>query len=317
MTERDTAERQLTRLLHILPAAAREGGASVDDLARLLGVPRATVLVDVRVLTERSLTLPAGAGDELQVLIRDERLVIWTKGEFRRPVRLTAMEALCVALGLRGLGPDEAREALLQRLEARLALGGVDALRRRVETADLAPDPAGIRGVVAEALHARIPCRFGYLKAGAPMPEVRRLEPWGLVHAEGHWYAVGRDPEAGEPRAFRLDRMLAVEVRGEPYEIPDDADPRTFLEGARLFFTPGRGPSGWAVVRYSPAVARWIRERWDGEADGDGGYVVRHPVEDPGWVVRHVLQYGPDAELVEPADLRSLVGATARRMAGG
>jgi predicted DNA-binding transcriptional regulator YafY len=316
MPERDTAERQLARLLHLLPAATRDGGVPLDDLVDRLGVEHAQILDDVTLLTERSLLLPAGAGDDLQVLLEAGRLQIWTKGEFRRPVRLTPLEALCVALGLRGLGPDEAREALLTRLESRLALAGVETLRRRVEAADLAPDPSGIRGAVSEALRSRTPCRFGYLKPGGAAPEVRRLEPWALVHAEGRWYAVGRDPEADGPRAFRLDRMLAVELRGDPYRIPDDVDPRSFLEGARLFFHADEERTGWAVVRYSPAVTRWIRERWSGEAEDDGGYRVRHPLADPGWIVRHVLQYGPDAELVDPPELRAVICDTARRMAG-
>jgi predicted DNA-binding transcriptional regulator YafY len=34
---------------------------------------------------------------------------------------------------------------------------------------------------------------------------------------------------------------------------------------------------------------------------------LEHPVAGESWAVRHVLQYGPDAEILEPAGLRSLV----------
>lgn len=317
MTERDTAERQLGRLLQILPRASRPGGVEISALCATLGEDRHRILADVAVLTERAFHLPAGAGDDLQVAIEGERLTIWTKGEFQRPVRLTPIETLCVALGLRGLGPDSQREALLQRLESRLALAGTEALRKRFEAADLAPDPEGIRDALAEALRTRTPCRFGYLKPGRESPEVRGLEIWTLVHAEGQWYAVGRDVDVDEARAFRLDRMLAIEVRGEAYEIPDDVDPRDFIEGARLFFKAGgEAPTGRALVRYSPVVTPWIRERWQGTADADGSYRVEHAIADPGWVVRHVLQYGPDAELLEPPELREVVRATALRVGG-
>lgn len=315
MTTRDTAERQLARLLQILPRAAREGGVEISALCELLGEERERVLADVAVLAERAFYLPAGTGDDFQVAIDGERVEIWTKGEFQRPVRLTPVETLCVALGLRGLGPDAQREALVQRLESRLSLADTESLRRRFEAADLAPDPEGIREVLAEALRVRTPCRFGYLKPGRESPEIRRLEIWTLVHAEGHWYAVGRDVDADAPRAFRLDRVLAVEPHGDPYEIPADVDPGDFVEGARLFFRadPEATPT-LAVVRYSAAVTPWIRERWQGAVADDGRFQVEHAIADPGWVVRHVLQYGADAELIEPRELRDAVRAAALRV---
>jgi predicted DNA-binding transcriptional regulator YafY len=38
---------------------------------------------------------------------------------------------------------------------------------------------------------------------------------------------------------------------------------------------------------------------------------VRFTTADPGWVVRHALQYGPEAEVVEPFDVREMVVAAA------
>lgn len=311
----DTARDQLLRLLHILPAAIREGGVSIDALADDLGVARGRILRDVETLTERAFYHPAGTGDDLQIAIESDRLTIWSSGAFKRPVRLTALEALCLALGLRGLAPAHRRANLLERIERCLAKTGEADLRRRLDAPDLGPDPAGIRSAVSEALRRRAPCRFGYLKDGADAPEVRALETWALVHAEGHWYAVGRDPEADAPRAFRLDRVLGLEIRQGAYEIPTDVDPAAFVEGGRLFFRADPERYSHALVRYSPSVARWIRERWDGTPDDDGGWCVRHPLGDPGWVVRHVLQYGTDAELIEPVELREVVRSTADRMA--
>jgi predicted DNA-binding transcriptional regulator YafY len=43
---------------------------------------------------------------------------------------------------------------------------------------------------------------------------------------------------------------------------------------------------------------------------------VEYPAADPAWVVRHVLGYGPDAEVLEPEPLRETVKETARRFLG-
>jgi predicted DNA-binding transcriptional regulator YafY len=40
---------------------------------------------------------------------------------------------------------------------------------------------------------------------------------------------------------------------------------------------------------------------------------VEHPLADTDWAVRHVLQYGPDAEVLEPAAVREEI---VRRLQG-
>lgn len=302
----------------------------MEDLARELGVEVKQVITDVQALAARCYYHPAGSGDDLQVVIEAERLSIWSKGEFTRPVRLTPTEALCVALSLRGgLEPGdsaarsgsparsapETQQNLRESLERQLALVGRGDLEGVVVAPDLAPDPIGIRAVVAEALRHCTPCRFSYLKSGAESPEVRQLEPWALVHAEGLWYAIGRDPEVDDVRVFRIDRMLGIELREGNYELPEQIDPTEYIDGAKLFFTQGSMPLPHALVRYSPSIARWIRERWEGEDDEDGAYRVRHPLGEPGWIIGHVLQYGAEAELLEPVELRGLVREIARRIA--
>ena len=75
-----------------------------------------------------------------------------------------------------------------------------------------------------------------------------------------------------------------------------------------------RGPPPASVRSGSatPRIARWIRERaeWASDVleDAEGGsLVVRHRVADPQWAVSNVLQYGADAEVLEPEDVRGLV----------
>jgi predicted DNA-binding transcriptional regulator YafY len=64
-------------------------------------------------------------------------------------------------------------------------------------------------------------------------------------------------------------------------------------------------------VRYSRRVARWIAEREGLPLEKDGSLTTEHPLADPQWAVRHVLQYGPDAEVLSPPEVRDEV---ARRL---
>jgi len=350
----NTAQAQLDRLLWLIPVASRPGGIALDEAAEALGVPVDQIRRDVQALTERPFYHPAGTAEGLMVEITD-RLEIHTTGQFGRPPRLTPRELLCVVLGLRGAGPRH--EPLIRKLEERLAFadpgagqgergegsgsgygsgsgsGSGSGASDSGASGPGASDPGAafelpsleeawhtddVLAVLRQGWRHRQPVTFGYLRPGDEAPEVRRLHCWGLVHAQGRWYACGLDPDAGGPRNFRVDRILAARPAGDPdaYRIPDGFDPATVLDGARVFVPPEDREDALprVVVRYGPAVTPWVREQWAGEEDGDGGYRVRHPVGDPGWVIRHVLEYGPEAEVLDPPELRDAMRVVAARM---
>jgi predicted DNA-binding transcriptional regulator YafY len=45
----------------------------------------------------------------------------------------------------------------------------------------------------------------------------------------------------------------------------------------------------------------------DGVASADGSLQVEYPLADTEWAIRHVLQYGADAEVLGPATVRRAV----------
>ena len=350
MADPNTAADRLRRILHVLPAAAREGGVALEEAAAALDVEPATVLRDLEEVTARSLYLPPGPADALQIRITPERIHVWSTGGFTRPVKLLPREALALGMGLRarvaaegGPGERERADALRRRLEAHLVTAPPEGWEAHFEPAgdegedDAASDVQRLPGAVFEAARGRRPLRFRYLKPGAAEAERRTVHPWSVVRAEGHWYVLGPDPDAapdgergdasgpdGDPagradlRAFRLDRMLEAEVGDGCFEVPEGFDPSAWVDRGRLF----RADDAMEVrVRYSPRIARWIAEKpWAGEVAGseerpDGSLVVRHRVADPRWIVRYVLQYGPDAEVLEPEWARARVRERAEGLA--
>ena len=73
-----------------------------------------------------------------------------------------------------------------------------------------------------------------------------------------------------------------------------------------------------AVLRLSPA-AHWVVERFPVDTVEDAGRrrVVDGctlPVASEQWLVRTMLRLGPEAELVEPAELRDVVADAASRV---
>ncbi len=319
-----TAAAQLRRLLYIIPAAGREGGTSYSELAEELGVDVATIDRDVRVLAEREAHLRAGELGLLQIQgdLTGDHLAIDAPAAFSRPPRLNREELLALLLGLRSRtllrrhpAPRQV-EALARRLEEELSMGpspdeSEPEPSQALPLEDASPPltDAVVRDRALDAMEMERQVTFRYLKPGKREVEDRRLHPFTVVHAEGAWYLLGRDPGVmgGAPesdgdssveglRAFRLDRILDLEVAEEGFRRPPEFDARSILGEGRVFFRGDPEEELTSVpVRYSPRIARWIRERFDCEELEDGGVRVVHRVASRDWLVRHVLQYAGEA----------------------
>jgi proteasome accessory factor B len=171
------------------------------------------------------------------------------------------------------------------------------------------PDLAGPRLLqVVEAVLGRRSIRFVYRPSSGDVGE-RHLDPWAIVFRGGHWYVVGLDRVRGEPRSFRLSRVVSeISDAGEGSTPPDDFDAREQVKAGPW----GIGePAGEAVVAFAPDVAWWaIRTVPNGRVErarADGWVEVTVPAGDLDAMASWVLSFGPDAEAVGPAELRTAV----------
>ena len=144
--------------------------------------------------------------------------------------------------------------------------------------------------------------------ASAGEPSRRVVHVHQIVEAAGRWYLVARCEKVKDFRNFRADRVLEARL------FEQDSRPQ-------VLFRPIRKPEELlradetvtAKVAFTPRIARWLRERYsDGREAGDGRYVVTFRVADPAWFAREVLQYGAEAQVLEPGGMREAVrGAVA------
>jgi proteasome accessory factor C len=318
---RTTAGEQLERILYVVAAASGKAGRSLAELAEALGVEPSQVARDLEEVTARAYYHPAGSVDALQITNDGRRVQVWTTGQFRRPVRLSPLEALALGLGFRALaagaaGSEARREELLafaRRLEGAVASSPPEELLRRFAVDDGTPGDGSVRAVLRQAAAERRRCRITYLASGTTRPDERVVCPYLLAYANGAWYAIAHCTKREEVRLFRLDRIVAAEAVDGTFEVPDDFDPRDYIAGGRIYRA---GEEVEAVVRYSPRIARWVRERGPVEELPDGSVAVRLRVADVHWLVRHVLQHGAEAEVIEPAELRLEVARAAERVLG-
>lgn len=329
-----TAAEQLRRVLDLVPRVADDRPHAITDLAQQARVDAQTLVRDLQALATR-FDVPGGFVEPLQVYIEAD-VVELTTVHFLRPMRLTVPELRALELGLAMLAAERPAEeqrtiegartrlrAVLARLPAGTGESGDDAtLGRASALADASAAgalDAGQRRTLATVRAARRAgrkLRIAYRKPNATAAAERVVCPYALVAARGAWYLVAWCDQSAGVRIFRADRMEHAEATEEPFVVPADFHVETALRDGRVFVAPDGGAGGERlVVRYSPRVARWIAERERGTYEDGGAFVVEHPLADVGWAVRHVLQYGAEAEVLAPLAVREAVRARVEAMA--
>jgi predicted DNA-binding transcriptional regulator YafY len=305
----------LARMLELMALASRPGGVGIDDAADRLDLSRDRLLDDLRLVVVREYYHPPGWTEDIRIEIGGETIEVSSDGRFNRPPGLNRREALALALALRTAAHDRPageRQEMLElaaRLDENLSSMSGGDLWPKIRMED-GSDQEGLRGLLEGAIADRSRCRIRYLRSDEPKPSERTIDPYRLVFGSGKWFVIGYCDRRDSVRVFRLDRILEISITGEMFELPPDLELDGFIDGGRVFSAADTVP---VTVRYSPRIEAWIREKGPVRDAGDGGVLVDFEVADPAWIVRHVLQYGPDAELVEPEDLRELVVESLRR----
>lgn len=139
----------------------------------------------------------------------------------------------------------------------------------------------------------------------------RRIQPYRIFNHRGDWYVAAWDEVRREVRIFALHRVERATLTTDRYEIPPEFDFERWIGDA---FGIEKGERARVSLRFAARQARWIRERrWHASArleeQDDGGLVLRLDVAQTSEVRRWVLQFGSEAEVLEPESLRREVAA--------
>ncbi len=142
----------------------------------------------------------------------------------------------------------------------------------------------------------------------------RTVDPLGLVSKAGTWYLVANS--GGELRSFRVERIVSAHELAERFERPPNFDlERHWDESSARFAEASRSADCVVTLRaVNDALAR-ITYYWPADvlSQDERETVVR--VSFPGTEVAlfQVLAWSDVATLIEPADLRNVLVARARR----
>ncbi|HEU5363369.1 MAG TPA: WYL domain-containing protein [Gaiellaceae bacterium] len=236
-------------------------------------------------------------GDEVHV---DKELFGDT---FRRPPRLTPLEARAIRLALEFVGPMVAAGAHspLDRVRAKLE-ETFGAFELTQTPAPHVGEEEGLVEKLTRAIEQHHLVEIEYLKPEERGAVTRVVEPYSIERRLPHWYVHTWDTERDQPRSFRLDRMRKATVSRKKFSPRDGFDPSELHTATT------------ARIWYSPDVARWEIEK-GARPLVDGAAISDKSVGSADWLVGEVVSYRGEAIVLEPQELRARVAHRARELA--
>lgn len=173
---------------------------------------------------------------------------------------------------------------------------------------------SGSQGFFPAVAHATLTRRrivIDYYIRGRDEQLKREVSPQRIVHYRQNWYLDAWCHLRDSLRTFALDAMHGVEETEVPaLEVPDAELDEFFSKGYGMF--SGEHAVQWAVLRFSPARARWVaNECWHLQQQGEftslGEYILRVPYTMDEELVGDILRHGVEVEVMSPPSLRARV----------
>jgi predicted DNA-binding transcriptional regulator YafY len=148
----------------------------------------------------------------------------------------------------------------------------------------------------------------------------RTVDPLHLLVYMGNWHLIAWCHQRRAVRDFLLSRVRQAAMLADPVASPvrPEEIKEQIEERYGIFFT---GPATRVVLRFTPAGARRVRDQvWfpgqESEIRDDGSLVLKFPVADFREVIRDILPFAAEVEVLEPAELRRLIATTIEKMVG-
>ena len=135
----------------------------------------------------------------------------------------------------------------------------------------------------------------------------RVLSPQRLVLYRDNWYLDAWCHLREGLRTFSLDRIQhskVVDTKAKDLSEKELDD--HFATSYGIF---SGLPTHTAILKFNAHATKWVAaEHWhpqqSGQLDIDGCYTLRIPYKHPQELIRDILKYGPDVEVIAPAALR-------------
>ena len=307
------------RLLEMLLLLQARGQVTAAELAEHLEVSPRTVYRDAEALSSAGVPIYAERGraggirllpgyrTDVTGLTRDEAraLFVLTTGDVHEDLGLGTAARSAILKVMRAV-PEPFRPAAAATSQ-RILVDPAGWMR--------GGDPVGQLGVLQAAVFTDRRLRLRYRSsskraAEAGMPAERVLDPYGLVCKGGIWYLVA--DSGGEPRLFRVSRVVSAEVDEAPVRRRDGVElaglwaqlRRQVEDRSAGLAVVARVRRDWLDIFGRICAAHLVGSVDDAEPAGEGWVRVelRYAAVP---AARPLLSFGANVEVISPPEVRA------------
>lgn len=306
---------RVIRLIRMVLLIEAHPGLPVEELAKQNGISVRHCYRDLQALCYAGVPLYCDGGYRL---IEKSGL---------KKLSLTLEEALALIYGMKLMekqrGPiragTELKEKLFDLLPNQLR-NEIEDLQKQVEvsnnTAVDYSESGGLFKRINEAIRQQQSLNMEYYSFSGGELKTRTIDPYQIVYQDSFWYLVAFCHLRNEIRLFRVDRIRKLELNNRHFEKPAGFDLERYLGSA---WQMERGEEYTFRVQLWGNAARYTREtRFHPSQEiqemPDGSLSLTAKACGMKSVTRWVLQFGGEAEVIEPVELREMVAGEARKM---
>ncbi len=312
---------ELERVLTMIPYLYENGRVPIQEVAERFGLSEE----EVAKVIDRIATLGDGLLEPHQLIdayIEDGFVGMDVEPAVKRPIRLTAKQAFALLVGTdflraEGLTITPALARAVEKVRRATSVADRDRLGELERVIGFEREGfSGIFRTIEKARAGRERVEIEYLAEAGPEITHRQIDPYVLWNHSGAWYCAAWCHLRGETRTFRISRIRSARTTGQHFEIHPNFDASRY--GAGPVYVPAAGDLT-VRVRFSAAVARYVEERWGGEVvakEKDGSVIVARSARSESWIVKWLLPYGPEAEILEPETARAALREACRKVIG-
>ena len=241
--------------------------------------------------------------DELLALIAIQQLLDQVEPKLLKDVMQPLRQRTAALLKGSGVAGEHLRQALA---------------RIRVLPMQRRPVDDALFERIVSALVTRCQLQVESIDRQTRLPTPRAISPQRVISYRDNWYLDAWCHLRGALRTFSLDTLQNVRVtKAACKDIDAAALDEHFTHSYGIF---SGAATHTATLSFSPRVSGWIeREQWHPEQTTKvlptGEIELTVPYANATELVRDILKWGPDVEVVAPLSLRNQVGDAARATA--
>lgn len=163
---------------------------------------------------------------------------------------------------------------------------------------------------LSEAIHASQRIAIDY-RSYSKEPTHRKVEPYGIVGWNGHWYLGGYCCMRKGYRAFRLDRIQNIEILSETFKKADDFDYENFIKKQ---YKPRGLPIEVEFQADLPTIQQKFSTIYGTLTATPTGVLLKDQYDDMAGMARYLMMLNLPFVIHNPPELREALQKLGERM---